>query len=204
MRGARCVSMAGIILMGFSSSLVHSEEPPAPAPSPRAVEAMRLLDSPDPYQRELGFLRLEALRGPATVATIKKYVASNDPETRAYSLRAVAAIESVQAIPLLLETLKTEKHPRVRRAALLGLEPLQANDPALLPAFIKALRDRSPEVRITAVDLVSRIDEPRAREAILTRNRRERDDDVRRALGLAMRRLEGRGHAQSSSRKAGR
>ena len=151
---------------------------------------MRLLASDDPYQRQIGFLRLEALRELSTAMTIGTYATSPDPEMRAFALRALAAIESTGAIPRLLEALRTDRHPRVRRAALLGLEPLQKADPAILPAFIKALRDRNTEIRIAAVDAVSRINDPRAREAILTRNRREGRRDVRRVLELAMKRLQ--------------
>jgi HEAT repeat protein len=125
----------------------------------------------------------------STADVIRGYVDSPDPDMRASSLRAVAAIEGVAAVPLLLQVLKADKHPSVRRAALLGLEPLQQTNAEILPAFLKALRDRKAEVRMAAVDIVSRIDEPRAREAILTRNKRERDRDVRRVLELAMKRL---------------
>ena len=158
-------------------------------PTPKAVEAMRLLDSKDPYQRQLGFLRLEALREPSTVPAIALQLKSRDPETRAYSLRALAAIEGTGAVPVLLERLQSDKHPRVRRAALLGLEPLQASEPAILLAFIAALRDSNTEVRMAAVDIVSRIDDPRAREAILIRYKREGRRDVRRVLKMAMKRL---------------
>ena len=158
-------------------------------PSPQAVEAIRLLEAADPYQRELGFLRLEALREPATVSAIQHYVSSRDPETRAHSLRALAAIQGPESIPLLTEELSRDKHPQVRRAALLGMEPFVGTHPELVPVFIASLRDGSTEIRMAAVDIVSRIDDPRAREAILMRNRRERRKDVRRVLKLAMRRL---------------
>ena len=171
------------------AELAGAEAPRADAPSPNAVEALQLLESEDPYQRQWGFLRLEALREPSTVATITTYVDSKDPEMRAYSLRAVAAIEGSTAVPLLLGRLKSEKHPRVRRTALLGLEPLQTSNPAILQAFIAALRDSNTEVRMAAVDIVSRIDDPRAREAILIRYKREGRRDVRRVLKMAMKRI---------------
>ena len=177
------------LLVAMAQALAEDQpQPPAP-PSPKAVEAMRLLDSDDAYQRQLGFLRLEALRELSTVETIAKYLTSRNSETRAYSLRAVAAIQGAAAVPTLLRTLKTEKDSRVRRAALLGLEPLQQSDPAILPAFIKALRDPKTDVRITAVDIVSRIDSPLAREAIRSRNKREHRRDVQRVLAMAMKRL---------------
>ena len=166
-----------------------SRPQPGSSPSPQAVEAMQLLESTDAYQRQVGFLRLEALREPSTVETIQPYVDSKDPDMRAYSLRALAAIQGAPAVPMLLSKLKSERHPRVRRAALLGLEPLQKSDPEILPAFIAALRDPNTEVRMAAVDVVSRIDDPRAREAILRRYKREWRRDVRRVLRLAMKRL---------------
>lgn len=157
--------------------------------SPLAVEALRLAESDDLYQRQLGFLRLEALREPNTVESIKRYFDHQDPELRAYSLRAVAAILGAQSVPQLLQALRQDRSALVRRAVLLGLEPLQASSPEVLPAFIKALRDRNTEVRMVAVDMISRIDDPRAKEAILMRNKRERRRDVRRVLDLAMQRL---------------
>ena len=155
----------------------------------RAADALRLVNSADPYQRQLGFLRLEALRDPSTVSAIQPYVTSRDPELRASGLRALAAIQGVEAIPLLLNALKTDRQPQVRRAALLGLEPLQQANPEILPACIQALRDRKPEVRMAAIDIVSRIDDPRAREAILQRKRREHNRDVRRVLAMGLKRL---------------
>lgn len=161
----------------------------AVGPTPQAVEAMQLLDVDDPYQRQLGFLRLEALREPATLDAVRKYLDSKDPEMRAQSLRAIAAIEGAGACPVLLQRLKTDRHPLVRRAALLGLEPFQSVDSTLLPAFLEALADHNPEVRMTAADVVSRIDDPRARQAIRLRLRKEHTRDVRRVLNMAMTRL---------------
>jgi len=164
-------------------------EPDASAPSAQAEEAIRLLASDDPYNRQLGFLRLEALREPATLPAIESYVAHKDPELRAYSLRAVGAIQGREGVAFLLDHLKTERHPRVRRAILLALEPHESSAPELLPVFLRALRDRHTEVRMAAVDIVSRIDDERARQAIVERHRREQRQDVRRVLDLAMQRL---------------
>ena len=173
-----------LAVLGCCSAAVALAEEPRPSalPSPKAAEAIRLLDATELYDRQVGFLRLEALREPATLEAIKRYLDDRNPEVRAYSLRAVAAIEGVGAIPLLLERLRRDRAPSARRAALLGLEPLQAQDPQILPAFIAALKERSTEIRITAVDIVNRIDDPRAREAIAERHKRERRRDVRRLL----------------------
>ena len=183
--------MSSLVLMAWPVGVRGDQEPnmPQAGPSPKAVEAMRLLESDDRYQREVGFLRLEALREPATLETITRYLNNRDPETRAYSVRAVAAIKGGASIPTLLEVLRTDKHPTVRRAALLGLEPFQQADPAILPAFLGALRDKKSEVRITAVDIVSRINDPRAKDAIRERAKHEHHPDVRRAVVLAVKRI---------------
>ena len=173
----------------LSMSVSQAAEQAEPL-SPKAVEALQLMESHDPYQRQLGFLRLEALREPAALDAVKRYLHHNDPEMRAYAVRALAAIQGAPAVPALLQYLQQDKRGRVRRAALLALEPFQPTDPALLPAFIKALRDRDTEVRIAATDVVSRIDDPRAREAILIRMKRERRTDVRRVLGVAVKRVQ--------------
>ena len=178
-------------LMVVAPSAAGGAEDATPAPSPRAADAIGLITSDDPYQRQVGFLRLEALREPGTAEVIRPYLDSRHPDLRAYTLRALAAIEGLASVPALLKALKEDPHPRVRRTALLGLEPLQPQDAQILPAFIAALRDRKPEVRITAVDVVSRVDDARAREAILMRNKRERDRNVQRVLSLAMERLGG-------------
>ena len=192
------VVMSGALALRIltAAGLTHAEEGgapllQAPALSPKAVEAIQLLESHDPYQRQLGFLRLEALRERATIEVIRTYIDHRDPETRAYSLRALAAIEGSESVPLLLQKLSTERHPRVRRALLLGLEPFQKQHPDLLLTFMQALRDRDTAVRMTAVDIVSRIDDPRAREALVMRNKYERRRDVRRVLALAMKRIKG-------------
>ena len=165
-----------------------AEEGRGGSPSPRAAELLAALESGDLYQRQVAFVRLEALREPATVPVVERYLEDRDPDVRAYSVRALGAIQGPTAIPRLLEITR-DRQPRVRRAALLALEPLEPADPAILPAFLRALRDRKNDVRMTAVDIVSRIHEAQAREAILTRYRRERDPDVRRVLELAMRRI---------------
>jgi ribosome-associated translation inhibitor RaiA len=180
------VALACLLTLAPSAA---GEEAQVSSPSPNAVEALQLVESKDPYQQQLGFLRLEALRETGTAPLIRNYLTHREPEMRAYALRALAAIEGPASVPTLLNALKTDNDALVRRAALLGLEPLHATHPEVLPAFIKALRDRKTDVRMAAVDVVSRIDDPRAREAILLRNKRERRRDVRRVLSLAMQRL---------------
>lgn len=173
-----------VILMALGFAWVGSAQEQPSAFSPDVQAAIKLLDSEDLYTRQLGFLRLEALRDPATIPVIRRYVASKDPDARALSARALAAIEGTGAIPTLVELLMHDKSPRVRLAAILALEPLK--DPSVMPALIERLRDRKPEVRMAAADVVSRMDHPQAREAIRTRWRRERHRDVQRVLQEAI------------------
>ncbi|MBI3021958.1 MAG: HEAT repeat domain-containing protein [Candidatus Omnitrophica bacterium] len=187
---ARAIMVGACLLLAAPRTGWGETQPsPSSTPSPQAAEAVRLVESEDPYERQMGFLRLEALRELSTVEILQKYVADRDQDMRAYSLRALAAIQGPVAAPLLLQALRKDRAPRVRWAAILALEPFQQADPQILPAFIKALRDSSTEVRISAIDVVSRIDDPRAREAIRIRDKRERQPDVRRVLAPAMRRL---------------
>ena len=167
----------------------QGDEPSSAALSAKAREAIALLDAQDPYQRQLGFLRLEALRDPATVEAISRYVHNPDEDIRAASLRALSAIEGAAASPMLLDALARDRSARVRRAALLGLEPFVLDNPSILPAYLKALRDPEADVRITAADVVGRINDPQARQALLLRATRERNKDVRRVIEAALNRL---------------
>ena len=155
--------------------------------SPEAQEQIKQLDAKDAYVRQKAFLELEALREPATAAIVRRYLDNKDPETRALSVRALAAVEGAAAIPTLVDRMKNDRHPSVRLAAVLALEPLK--DPSVTPAFIERLRDRSPQVRMAAVDVVSRLDDPPARAAIRLRRRREHNRDVQRVLQEAMERV---------------
>ena len=176
--------------LGLAALSARGEEPARlGTPSPRAEELIKQLASEDSYQQQLAFMRLEALREPATLPAIQPYLEHRDPDTRAYAVRALGAIGGPVEAPTLLRILRTDRHPRIRRAALLALESFGQADPEILPAFLKALRDRSPEVRMTAVDIVSRIDNPQAREAVRIRYKRERDRDVRRVLQEAIKRV---------------
>jgi len=189
MKPSRSVLLA-FLLMGVSTRAHGDTSPPTPTPSPRALEAIRLIESSDPYEQQVGFLRLEALREPSTIEVLERYAAHPQAQRRAAGLRALAAIQGSSAAPRLLERLKTDRDAAVRRAILLGLEPFALEHPDILPALLKALRDRDTEVRMTAVDIVSRIDDPRAREAIRFRYKYEWRRDVRRVLASAMPRLE--------------
>ncbi len=167
-------------------SVAHGAETPADL-SPEARDALRLIQSNEPYQRQTGFLQLEALRQPETAQAVRPYLDSKDPDMRAWTVRALAAVERQQAIPMLVDRLQNDPHETVRLAALLALEPF--DNPAVAPALLRALHDRHPHVRMAAVDAVSRLNGPRAKEAIVIRWRRERNRDVRRVIYLAMKRI---------------
>jgi HEAT repeat protein len=179
-----------LTLLGLCRAL-HAEEPGGAASplSAKAEAALQLTRSDDAYQQQLGFLRLEALREPASVPYLQAAAADRHPDIRAYGLRALASVQAGEALPTLIDRAQHDLHPRVRRAAILGLETLAGLRPEVLPVLITALEDRASEVRMAAVDAVSRIDHPEARAALLLRQRRERRRDVRRVLALAMQRL---------------
>ena len=189
MSGCHRLAVLATLAVTMGAPWAVAEEPSHAGLSPHAVEALRLVESGDEYQQQLGFLRLEALRDPSTVPAILPYASHSNPELRAESLRALAAIQGGEAVGLLLDRMRHDKHPRVRRAAILGIEPYVQTSPEIVPALIAALRDRDTTVRMAAVDVVSRINDPRARQAILARYKHEGRRDVRRVLNLAMKRL---------------
>ncbi|MBI2884866.1 MAG: HEAT repeat domain-containing protein [Candidatus Omnitrophica bacterium] len=188
----RWTAGAGCLLVALAGVLppLCAEEAAAPStPSPEAQRLIAQLEAPDAYQRQMAFMKLELLREPATVPVLRSYLTSRHPDTRAFAVRAMAAVAGNQAVPELVDLLKRDRHPRIRIAAILAIEPL--TDPAILPALIDRLRDRHPEVRMAALDAVSRVDDPRAKDAILARQRRERHRDVQRVLFQAVKRIQG-------------
>ncbi len=192
MAGLRRRIVAGAVVLVLGAGFVWGaagEEDGETALGHTLAEILPLLDDRDGYRRSLAFLRLEALRDPSTSPLIRRYLESEDAETRSYAARALAAVDGRAAVPVLLRLLETDRSPKVRRAAVLGLEPWRQSDPAVLPAFLKALHDPKTDVRMTAVDAVSRIDDPRAREALRRRAGRERRRDVRRVLRDALARM---------------
>ena len=183
-----CASVPLLCFCGVAGTLVFAEGQSGTV-SREAAEAIKALQSKDAFQRRRAFLRLEALREPATIEAIGVYLKDRDPERRAASVRSLAAVAGAPAIPVVLQKLKTDRHPSVRMAALFSLEPFQAQDPAILPAFIETLRDRSALVRMAAVDVVSRVKDPRAKAAILAHDKIEHRPDVRKVLKGALERV---------------
>ena len=160
---------------------------PAQAISPEAQQLVQQLSAADVFDRQMAFMRLEALREPATAGVVRQYLTDQNTETRSFSVRALAAIEGPASIPTLVEMLRSDHEQTVRLAALLAIEPF--DDARVVTELIAALRDRHPYVRMAAVDAVSRIDHPWAKEAIFTRWRREGNRDVRRVLQMALKRI---------------
>ncbi len=181
----------GLTLTLMCLCVFHFAAAQSGAVSPEAQEALNLLESEDIYKRQVAFLKLESLREKSVLPVLRKYLNSDDEVMRSYSLRAVAAIDGASSIDLLKETLKNDKHPDVRRAALLGLEPLFAVDKTVLDDAIAALTDRDTSVRMSAVDVVSRMEDPAARAALQDRYAKESRRDVVRVLDMAKDRLGG-------------
>ena len=185
---APALGVLGAVVLGGAVAWSQEQAPPRPL-SPETQALVKQLDDRDPTLRQQAFIRLEALRDPATIPLIHQYLQSKSANTRAFSVRALAAIEGPSADPVLLERLQRDRHPYVRMAVILALEPFKDVDPAIEPALIGALRDAVPEVRMAAADAVSRFEDPRAREAILARWRQEHHRDVRQVLEDARKRL---------------
>lgn len=176
------------LLSAWLSPSGEAQEPPE-AISPDAQRLIEQIDTGDSALRRRAFLQLEALREPATASGIRRYLADRRVELRILSVRALAAIEGARSVPTLLERLQQDRSPAVRLQSMLAIEPFVGQDASALPLLLKALRDRQPDVRITAIDVVSRIEKPEAKEALTLRWKRERHRDVRRVLEAAMKRI---------------
>jgi len=184
------VGRAGWMMgIGMLATMVHGAvwgQAPDQSASPEAQALLAQLDEQDVYERQKAFVRLEALRDPATIPVLRDSLRHRDADTRAFSVRALAAVAGASSAPALIERLRDDRDPDVRLAVILALEPFHGQDPAIDRALIDAMRDRNSYVRMAAVDVVSRIDQPEAKEALRVRSRRERHRDVRRVLEQAM------------------
>jgi len=144
--------------------------------------AKNLITSEDPYQQKLGFLRLEALRDPNTVGFIEALTLSEDAHMRAMSLRALFAVQGKSVVPRLVEVAQNDPDSVVRREVLLALEPMLEEMPAVLDVAIQALKDQRTRVRVTAVDMLSRMDDPKAKQALLKSSKQYQPPAVRMVL----------------------
>lgn len=186
---ARNVGVLVLCLLSVWLSPSGEAQEPPEAISPDAQRLIEQIDTGDSDLRRRAFLQLEALREPATASGIRRYLADRRVELRILSVRALAAIEGARSVPTLLERLQQDRSPAVRLQSMLAIEPFVGQDASALPLLLKALRDRQPDVRITAIDVVSRIEKPEAKEALKLRWKRERHRDVRRVLEAAMKRI---------------
>lgn len=169
---------------------IHAQEQ-AEGVSQQAQQALNRLESEDVFERQVAFLKLESLRERAVLPVLRIYLSHSDESTRAYALRAVAAIEGFESVPMLKAAYETDRHPDVRRAAIMGLEPHYEADNSILDVAIRAMTDSDTSVRMTAVDAVSRMESPQAREALRERLKNESRLDVLRVLKMARERLGG-------------
>ena len=183
-----CAAVA-VLWCCAAGAAVWAEDVAAPPIPPELQPLVAHLDDKNVYERQKAFLRLEATREPSLIPAFRAHLASRDWHTRAFAVRALAAVEGAPAIPVLLEKAAHDRQSDVRLAALLGLEPLRDRDPAIEATFRKALRDRTPEVRMAAADIVSRSPSEDAKAAIRKRWKREWNRDVRRVLADAMKRI---------------
>jgi len=148
------------------------------------------LDDEDLFVRQKAFMELEALRDPASMDAIRARLTAPDPNTRAFSARALAAVASRSAVPVLLERWTKERHVYVRSSILIALEPFLEQEPSVVTTVLNALRDRKRDIRMAAADIAGHINRPEARAALQVRWKRERDRDVRRVLERIMKALD--------------
>jgi HEAT repeat protein len=177
---------------GSSNAILFAQESGASSSDKQAIskeaqDAIALLDSKDQMQSRLGFMRLEALREPATAETIKKYLSSQDEYVRASALRALSAVEGLKSTEVLSSCLTSDKSEHVRLHAALALEPLK--DPKAYDALIKGMEDKSAEVRMASVEAFSRINEPGVIDALFVRQKQETNKEVQKVIDNAIKRI---------------
>ena len=125
-RGAPQVCVLALCLLSAFVSLEGAAQEPPAAVSPEAQRLLDQVETDDPSLRRRAFLQLEALREPATASVIRRYLAHRSVELRGLSVRALAAIEGLKAVPELIERLKQDRSPAVRLQAILAIEPFVA------------------------------------------------------------------------------
>ncbi len=181
--------MLGTVCVIACPPTAHGQSKP-PSLATEAQVWVDQLDDDDLFLRQKAFLELEALRDPASADTIRAHLTALDPNTRAFSARALAAVAGRSAVPVLLERWTKERHLYVRSSILIALEPFWEQEPAVVATVLKALRDRKRDIRMVAADIASHINRPEAREALQVRWKRERDRDVRLVLKRIMKDLD--------------
>jgi HEAT repeat protein len=134
-----------------------------------------------------------------SVASLIRELKDSNPKVRVSAAEdighrgAVRASDVKKAIPALVDVLKKDKDPTVRRAVALALGQVDP-DPALaVPALVAALKDKAPPVRIASATALGQLGD-NAKDAIpaLQQAQRDKDKALSRAAGMALRSIRGK------------
>lgn len=108
-------------------------------------------------------------------------------------LGAVRANDVKDAVPALLEVLKKDRDPDVRRAAAVALGKVDPDPKLAVPVLTEALKDKKPAVRIAVAGALGQLG-AEASEAVpaLSEMQKDKDRAVSRAAGMALRNIRSR------------
>lgn len=133
---------------------------------------------------------LSVLKGAASpaITVLMEALASEDSEMRFNAARTLGKIgePAKEAVPRLLTTLESEKHPKVREHLAEALGDIGPSASAGVPALLGLLKDPVPRVRRDAARSLGQIGDASAVSALegLTK---DPDSDVRQAVERAIR-----------------
>ncbi len=122
---------------------------------------------------------------PASVMEMEReYLRTTDPRERAIAAASVVSIGTAEAVAAAARLFSYERDPRAREALVAALADLPAEDflDARLPILTKALAHSQPRsVRITALDVLTALDDPRALALLQRAAHDDPDKDIREA-----------------------
>ncbi len=105
---------------------------------------------------------------------------------------AIKASDAKDALPALIDVLKKDADPNVRKAAATAMGRIDPDPKEAVPALVKALKDRAAVVRIAAAGALGQMGEA-AQDAVpdLQQAQKDKDRGVMRAAGMALKSIRG-------------
>jgi len=88
------------------------------------------------------------------------------PQIRSVAAHSYASVAGKEAVPVLIDLLRTEKDPYVRRTAVQMLA--QLNDPRAVPALTNSLKDSEPAVVLAAAEALVSVGGPKGVDVLVT------------------------------------
>jgi HEAT repeat protein len=113
-----------------------------------------LLDALDDEDKIVQVRAGLALReiGPAAVPVLLDSLAAPRPDRRRQAALALGIIEAHEAIPQLIEGVRSEPDKGARLAAMRALQPMGRHAVAAIPAFLEVLANPDADLRATAAE----------------------------------------------------